>query len=60
MQNFYDTLKDDGIAMTVAFSKEPGEESLDVVVDSSVKKTVQHRKSSERQTENLQKQEIGE
>ena len=60
VQNFYDTLKDDGIAMTVAFSKEPGEEPLDVVVDSSVKKTVQRKNSSDLQTENLQSREIGE
>ena len=45
--------------MTVKFSKEPGEEPLDVVVDSSVKKTVKRGKSAERQTEDLQSQKIG-
>lgn len=60
VQNFYDALKDDGITMTVNFSKEPGEEPLDVVVDSSVKKTVQRGKSSESQSGSMHSREIGE
>lgn len=60
VQNFYDALKEDGIAMTVKFSKEPGDEPLDVVVDESAKKTVQRGKSTEYQTGGLQSRKIGE
>ena len=60
VQNFYDALKEDGIAMTVKFSKEPGDEPLDVVVDESAKKTVQRGKSTEYQTGGLQGRKIGE
>lgn len=60
VQNFYDALKEDGISMTVKFSKEPGEEPLDVVVDESVKKNVQRGKSAEHRTDGLHSRKIGE
>ncbi len=60
VMGLYNVLRDEGIPMKIVHSKEPGEEPLDVVVDTSFKKSIQREISAELHTENLQTRKIGE